>query len=329
MKEKFIEKYGLSAQRVRHAQRTAAFMAELAPLWGVSSRKGFLAGLYHDIARDMKPDALLRFCREASLPLEPWEKQWPLLLHGKVGALIMEQERISGDQEILDAVSRHVTAPWPMSPLSRLLYVADKAEPGRGWNGADVLRKKTLYDPSEVFHEVLGRVIAWLAEKKAFIHPGSLATFNRLSGLHVPEPPGACPYCGRWRNRPSVVDGIVKNQKGEIVLIRRGRDPHKGDWALPGGFIDWGETAREAVVREVREETGLSVEPLSLVGVFDSPERDKGRGTVSLVYDCRLTEDGSCRAGDDADDCRWFSFSALPPLAFDHAAIITLFLKKQ
>lgn len=138
---------------------------------------------------------------------------------------------------------------------------------------------------------------------------------------------GPCSVCGRYQNRPCVVDGIVVNDKREILLIRRGREPHKGTYAIPGGFIDWNETAKEAVVRELFEETGLDVDVVSFVGYFDALKRDAERHTVTLVFLCKDSGTSSLRAGDDADECRWFSLDSLPQLAFDHAEIIFQCLK--
>ncbi len=132
-----------------------------------------------------------------------------------------------------------------------------------------------------------------------------------------------CKVCGRYQNRPCVVDGIVLNEKNEILLIRRGRDPEKGKYAFPGGFIEWDETAEEAVVREVSEETGLSVLVDSFVGYFDTLNRDRERHTIALVFRCSVIRKDDVSAGDDADACAWFSLSQLPELAFDHAKILS------
>ncbi|MBN1419834.1 MAG: NUDIX hydrolase [Planctomycetes bacterium] len=128
-----------------------------------------------------------------------------------------------------------------------------------------------------------------------------------------------CPVCGRWDVRPAVVDGILV-EEGKLLLIRRGHEPCRGRFALPGGFIDRDETAREAVVREMREETGLDVEIERFLGFFDDPGRDV-RETIALVFVLRRTG-GEVRAGDDAVDFTWADPDDPPPLAFDHARVI-------
>jgi 8-oxo-dGTP diphosphatase len=119
--------------------------------------------------------------------------------------------------------------------------------------------------------------------------------------------------------RPFTVDAIV-HREGRIVLVRRGKEPYKGKWALPGGFVEKEERAEEACAREANEETGLEVEVGKLVGVFSEPGRDP-RGTVAAAYLCRV-KGGELKGGDDAEEAKWFSLDGLPKLAFDHEKII-------
>lgn len=104
-----------------------------------------------------------------------------------------------------------------------------------------------------------------------------------------------------------------------IVLIRRKHPP--AGWAIPGGFIDAGERAEEAAVREALEETGLRVTLTDLLGVYSDPSRDPRRHTISAVYIGRA--EGSPTGGDDAAEARLFREGELPsPIAFDHAGIL-------
>lgn len=107
-----------------------------------------------------------------------------------------------------------------------------------------------------------------------------------------------------------------------VLLVRRGNEPFKGDWALPGGFVEERERARDAAVRELEEETGVVVGDLSLVGVYDEPDRDPRGRVVSIAYRARLESSVTARGGSDASEARWFSVEALPTLAFDHARVI-------
>ena len=114
------------------------------------------------------------------------------------------------------------------------------------------------------------------------------------------------------------VDVIIEIDD-RIVLIRRRNPPH--GWAIPGGFVDTGERVEDAGRREMREETGLEVELVDLLGVYSDPRRDLRGHTVSAVYVGRAH--GTPRADDDAAQVGVFGEQSLPaPLAFDHAEII-------
>jgi 8-oxo-dGTP diphosphatase len=117
------------------------------------------------------------------------------------------------------------------------------------------------------------------------------------------------------------VDAIIL-ENGRILLIKRGRNPYKDFWALPGGFVEYGETTEEAVKREAEEETGLQCEIVKLVGVYSAPDRDPRGHTISVVYVMKVKE-GEVSAGDDAAGAAWVDINELPDeIAFDHLEII-------
>ncbi len=117
------------------------------------------------------------------------------------------------------------------------------------------------------------------------------------------------------------VDGIVMKGR-DLLTIRRGNPPFMDRPALPGGFLDYGETLEEAVAREVLEETGLETRVEALIGVYSHPERDPRGHTVSAAYLLKITG-GELKAGDDASDVFWTPFDELPQeMAFDHRKII-------
>lgn len=116
-----------------------------------------------------------------------------------------------------------------------------------------------------------------------------------------------------------------ENSRPMLLLIRRGGEPFRGSWALPGGFVDEGETSIEAARRELQEETGValdSTDGLKLVGVYDTPGRDPRGWTISAAYTIELPGMPLAVGADDAAEARWFPLSDLPSLAFDHARII-------
>lgn len=116
------------------------------------------------------------------------------------------------------------------------------------------------------------------------------------------------------------VDVVIEllDEPGRIVLIERGNAPF--GWALPGGFVDIGETVEQAAVREAKEETGLEVCLKQLLGVYSDPARDPRGHTCSVVFIAEAK--GKPVAGDDAKNLSAFALDSLPPLAFDHSVIL-------
>jgi 8-oxo-dGTP diphosphatase len=107
-----------------------------------------------------------------------------------------------------------------------------------------------------------------------------------------------------------------------LLLIQRANDPFAGQWALPGGFVDEQERTRSAATRELKEETGLEVHDLDLVGIYDTPRRDPRGWTVSATYWGVVPDGTEVTGSDDAGDARWFPIDRLPTLAFDHDEIV-------
>jgi ADP-ribose pyrophosphatase YjhB (NUDIX family) len=109
--------------------------------------------------------------------------------------------------------------------------------------------------------------------------------------------------------------------KHRVLLIRRGQPPLLGEWSLPGGVLECGESLREAVIREAREETGLLVEAVEMLGVYERVIRDDERRVryhyVLLDFLCRPVG-GDLKAGSDAADVRWFTRDELPALKLAH-----------
>jgi len=131
-----------------------------------------------------------------------------------------------------------------------------------------------------------------------------------------------CPSCGAqvqtFRNPAPTVDIIIETEGG-IVLIERKNPPH--GWALPGGFVDYGESFEDAARREAAEETGLAVTLILQFHTYSDPNRDARRHTASTVY--VATASGLPVAADDAQRAEVFRLdNNLPPLVFDHDRIL-------
>jgi len=121
------------------------------------------------------------------------------------------------------------------------------------------------------------------------------------------------------------VDAIILYEPNEIVLIKRKNPPFKGQYALPGGFVDIGETVETACIREAKEETNINVKITQMVGVFSNPERDPRGHTVTIAYLCEpKTKKEKPQAKDDALELDIIDLSKIDSLklAFDHKDII-------
>jgi len=121
--------------------------------------------------------------------------------------------------------------------------------------------------------------------------------------------------------KPSLaVDIVIKLPEG-VVLVKRKNEPHRGKWALPGGFVNYGEKVELAALREAMEETGIKVKLRELLGIYSDPARDP-RGHVISVCFLASKLDGELKAAGDASDVRIFRSIPWRELAFDHAKIL-------
>ncbi len=137
--------------------------------------------------------------------------------------------------------------------------------------------------------------------------------------------PRYCPSCGtlvvKYSNPLPTADVVIHDEKRGIILIRR-KNPPLG-MALPGGFIEEGESAEHAAVREMKEETGLDVRLEGILGVYSWPLRDMRCHTLTTVFVGRCTDPDALHAGDDASEAAFYDPDHLPgPLCFDHARIL-------
>jgi 8-oxo-dGTP diphosphatase len=131
-----------------------------------------------------------------------------------------------------------------------------------------------------------------------------------------------------YRNPALTVDVVIYDPERGVALIERANIPH--GFALPGGFVDLGESVEDAAVREMREETGLDVELTGLLGVYSRPDRDPRGHTVSTVFTGRAKDPARLQAGDDARRAAFYPLASLPKeIVFDHAEILRDFMDAQ
>lgn len=137
--------------------------------------------------------------------------------------------------------------------------------------------------------------------------------------------PGAdFPYQYRYEHMAVTTDCVIftyEDWKLKVLLVRRGGEPCKGDWAFPGGFLRNDETAEQGALRELLEETSLAPSsPIVQLGVFSDPDRDPRERVITIAF-YALVKPSEVAGGDDADEARWFAVNELPHLAFDHDKI--------
>jgi len=139
-----------------------------------------------------------------------------------------------------------------------------------------------------------------------------------------------CPHCGseieNYRNPTPTIDIIIEVTGGKIILIKRKNDPV--GWAIPGGFVDYGESLEDAAIREAKEETSLDVTLVEQMHTYSRPDRDPRQHTVSTVFIAKGK--GVPQAADDAAQIGIFTEDNLPdPIMFDHKKILSDYFKRS
>jgi putative HD superfamily hydrolase of NAD metabolism len=166
----------LSMERFLHSEAVAQTAKELAEQWQLDTRKAYLAGILHDIAKEISLEEMQSYlCAEEICPEEWLSKN---LLHSKVGAIIAKEAFGIEDSEILAAIRNHTIGGENLEPLSKILYIADFIAPGRKQAGVNEVRKLAKIDLDRALLEVYSRTILYLENKGYWIHPASLAGYQ-------------------------------------------------------------------------------------------------------------------------------------------------------
>jgi 8-oxo-dGTP diphosphatase len=126
----------------------------------------------------------------------------------------------------------------------------------------------------------------------------------------------------KYTNPTPTVD-VILQRDSKVLMVRRKKDPFKGQLALPGGFVKEGETAEDAMKREAMEETSFEIEPIDIIGVYSDPKRDPRRHIMTVVF-VGIIVGGSGKAGDDAAGIEWVELANIEKnqIAFDHLTIL-------
>ncbi len=173
-----IIKERLPLRRFEHSLRVAATAGKLAVRWGVDERRAFLAGILHDYARDMPGEELLSLARDHGLVEDPVEELVPDLLHAAVGAVLVESAVGLGDQEVLQAIGSHTLGRIGMSPLEKIIFLADMIEPGRDFPGIEKLRRAAEQDLDRAMVLGIDATLAYCLKKGSPIHSRTVRVRN-------------------------------------------------------------------------------------------------------------------------------------------------------
>jgi predicted HD superfamily hydrolase involved in NAD metabolism len=165
--------------RYEHVVRVARLAERLAATHGVDTLRARLAGLLHDLARLYPAERLLRECSERGLPIGPFERSNPIVLHARLGAELARERFGVDDPGVLSAIRKHTVADGVMTPLDAVVYLADGLEPGRSFSERPELAALAFRDLDGAMRAVLRSSITYLNVRGLTIAPETLAAARR------------------------------------------------------------------------------------------------------------------------------------------------------
>ena len=171
----------LSEARLNHCLRVEEVALQLAERFDAPTELVSPAALLHDVCREEPPDLLLKLASKFGIVISDIERAEPLLLHGAVGAALLREEWGFTEPTVLEAVTYHITGAPRLSPLAKLVFVADAIEPGRNYPRAQQLREEALQvAPDRLLLHIYDQTITYLIKEKYRIHPRTVAARNEL-----------------------------------------------------------------------------------------------------------------------------------------------------
>lgn len=175
--KEYVEKK-LSIKRLTHSKRVAEYAQKLAAIHKIDPEKAFLAGMLHDIARELDQKVLIEKAKTYGLTLDMAERYQPELLHGPIGAIIAKEELGISDEEILSAIAKHTLGDADMSPLDEVIFLADMLEEGREFPGVENLRALAFLSLDKAMLEALKESLIYVIQKNVLVHPRTVEAFN-------------------------------------------------------------------------------------------------------------------------------------------------------
>ena len=171
----------LSRPRLTHSREVARLACELCDRFHVDEEKGYIAGMCHDLGRELSLSEILILCQGDGLPLADWEKENPLLLHGRAGAAILLKDTGYSDPLTLDAIRDHITGRAGMGGLSKIVFAADYLEPTREFVSPEFRRRTLALSLDEMVLAVLDRKIHHVRAQSREIAPAAQALHEELT----------------------------------------------------------------------------------------------------------------------------------------------------
>jgi predicted HD superfamily hydrolase involved in NAD metabolism len=178
-----VVKKRLTRKRYLHSLAVRDCAVELAELYTANCTEAELAGLLHDFAREIPGPELLHLAEVKGLTVGAVDRQFPLLLHGPVGAVLVREELGIENPRVLDAIALHTLGGVEMDELAKIVYVADLIAPGRSFPCLDELRQVARQDLDRALLECLASTIRYCLERQCPIHPQTIAAWNFYTGL--------------------------------------------------------------------------------------------------------------------------------------------------
>jgi predicted HD superfamily hydrolase involved in NAD metabolism len=171
----------LSKPRLSHSREVARLASELCDRFHADEEKGYIAGMAHDLARELAMAEILLMAESDRKPVTPWERERPLILHGRTGAAILNKHTGYTDEETLQAIRDHVTGRGSMGPISRIVFVADFLEPSRDFVSPEFRRRSLALSLDEMVLAVLDRKIHFLRAASLEIAPDAQSLHRELT----------------------------------------------------------------------------------------------------------------------------------------------------